>query len=301
MIRFIENISYRKHVATAIIAAAMVVANSSSASENKDTAFIPSSPKEFVKGALSASEVELRAGKLAEKNGQTPEVQNLGRIMANDQQQIKAKLKRIAESKEIQHEEALLPEHEKQLTQLENASKSEFDRKYVQQVINDHKRDLAMLEEISEKFAADSEINQLVQDHRSTVQKHLRIAQNVAKEMGISDNSSSAGSAPRSETETSASRNTVDEERDAPTREGDGEVLGRPISDNDGTILGVIPAPSRKVEAGNEQESYVAEELADGKVNKGVDNIAEADQDTVAVPSTAEREKAASKFAPDRK
>lgn len=293
---------YKKHAATAVIAAALVVANSSSASENKDTVFIPSSPKEFVKGALSASEVELRAGKLAEQNGQSPQVQNLGRTLVNDQQQIKARLQKIAQSKNIQREEALQPEHQKQLTQLQNASGSEFDRKFVQQVIKDHKRDLEMLDELSEKFAADSEINQLVQDHRSTVQKHLRMAQDIAKENNLSDsNSSSAGSAPRTESEGSASSDPADQDRDAPTKEGDGEVLGRPISDNDGTILGVIPAPSRVVEAGNEQESYIAEELADGKVNKGVDNISEADQDTVAVPSTSEREKAASEFAPDRK
>ena len=298
MTRLTKNLLFRKHVASLSIAAAIAFTNSSIASENKDTAVIPSSPKEFVKGALSASEVELRAGKLAERNGQSPQVQNLGRILANDQQQIQARLQKIAESKNIQKEESFQPEHQKQLTQLENVSQSEFDQKFVQQIIKDHKRDLEMLEELSERFAADSQINQLVQDHRSTVEKHLRMAQNVANEL---NGSNAAGSAPRVESVTSDSRNIADEERDAPTKEGDGEVLGRPISDNDGTVLGVIPAPSRVVEAGNEQEGYIAEELADGKVNKGVDNVSEADQDTVAVPSTAEREKAASEFAPDRK
>ena len=62
----------------------------------------------------------------------------------------------------------------------------------------------------------------------------------------------------------------------------------------------MIPAPSRKVEAGNAEESYIAEELTDGKVDEGVDNIAEGDQDTVAVPPTSERDKAAGEFLPDR-
>lgn len=301
MTRLTEYLSHRTHVATVVIAAAIALGNSTIASENKDTASIPSSPGEFIKGALSASEVELKAGKLAAQNGQSREVQSLGRTLANDQQQINARLQKIADAKNIQKDVALQPEHQKQLTQLQNATQSEFDLMFVQQVIKDHKRDLAMLEELSEKFAADSEINQLVQDHRSTVENHLRLAQNVANQLASSVNgTSAAGSAPRRESEASASSRTVDQERDAPTKEGDGEVLGRPISDNDGTILGVIPAPSRKVEAGNEQESYLAEELADGKISEGVDNISEADQDTIVVPSTAEREKAASEFIPDR-
>ena len=297
MTRLTRKLLYRKHVAAIVIGAAFVFTSSSGASENKDTAATPSSSTEFLKGALSASEVELRAGKLAERKGQSPQVQNLGRTLANDQQYIQARLQKIADAKNIEKEQSLQPEHQKQLAQLENVSQSDFDQRFVQQIIKDHQRDLEMLEELSERFAADSQISQLVQDHRSTVQKHLRMAQNVADEL---NGSSATGSAPRTESLTSDSRNRAEEERDAPTREGDGEVLGQPISDNDGTVLGAIPSPSGKVEAGNQQESYVAEELVDGKVNKGVDNVSEADQDTIPVPSTSQREKAASEVVPDR-
>lgn len=83
----------------------------------------------------------------------------------------------------------------------------------------------------------------------------------------------------------------------AEARQGGTEVLGLPTSNNDGTILGVFPAPSAKVEAGSTQ-SYIAEELADGDIDPGVDNVFEADQDAVGAPPISEREKAAGKFIP---
>lgn len=69
--------------------------------------------------------------------------------------------------------------------------------------------------------------------------------------------------------------------------EDDGEFLGLPTSNNDGTILGLFPAPSREVEAGNQQETYVASELQDGQVSPGVESVREADTDTVAIGGPA--------------
>ncbi len=77
MTPFTGYLFHRKQVATVVIAATIAFGGASSASENKDTASIPSSPGEFIKGALSASEVELKAGKLAAQNGQSREVQSL--------------------------------------------------------------------------------------------------------------------------------------------------------------------------------------------------------------------------------
>lgn len=300
--RLIEKVLSMRRGVAHLATVAAIIAISNSVAETSDTASVPSSPKEFVKGALSASEVELRAGKIAQQKGQNAAVQRLGATLVKDQEEINARLKKIAAEKNVQPQASLQPEHEKQLAAMQNASGSEFDSMFVQQVIRDHKRDLAMLKECKEKFAADSQISQLIQDHRSTVEKHLRLAQNAATELGIPTTGASAsGTAAGSETSARSSRPGQQEERDAPAREGDREVLGLPTSNNDGTILGVIPAPSRTVEAGNAEESYVAEELADGKVDQGVDNVFEADQDAVAVPPTSEREKAAGEFIPDRK
>ena len=83
----------------------------------------------------------------------------------------------------------------------------------------------------------------------------------------------------------------------AEARQGETEVLGLPTSNNDGTILGILPAPSRTIEADSTQ-SYIAEELADGEIDPGVDNVFEADQDAVGAPPISEREKAAGKFIP---
>jgi hypothetical protein len=116
----------------------------------------------------------------------------------------------------------------------------------------------------------------------------LESAQNAARTIGLETQETAQGPAATSEKGEQAAQET-------PAREGDGEILGLPTSNNDGTILGVIPAPSTKVEAGNQSESYISEELVDGKVDKDVENVFQADQDTVVAPSTAEREKAASK------
>lgn len=69
-------------------------------------------------------------------------------------------------------------------------------------------------------------------------------------------------------------------------RKGDNEVLGLPTSNSDGTILGLFPAPSREIEAGS-REVYTSEELANGKVDQGVETVQGAEHETVAVGGAA--------------
>jgi hypothetical protein len=71
-------------------------------------------------------------------------------------------------------------------------------------------------------------------------------------------------------------------------------ILGLPTSNNDGTILGLFPAPSSTVKAGSE-EKYIARELADGEVDPAVENVFQADQTPVGAPPTSERKQASGK------
>lgn len=285
------NISAAIRTTLAVLAVS-AIGTTNVAAETGDTAVVPGTAEEFLKGALQASQVELQAAKLAQEKGQHQAVRHLGELIAKDQRQIQNKLHEIAKSRNANASQELQAEHQQQMQKLRHASSSEFDQVFVRQMISDHKRDLTMLKHCSGKFSDDSQIAELIREHRSTVNRHLESAQNAARILGIRTEGVAQGGGATTESGESASK-------DAPTREGDGEVLGLPISNNDGTILGVVPAPSRKVEAGNQSESYVAEELADGKVKKGVENISQADQDTVVAPSTAEREKAASKVVRD--
>ena len=74
-------------------------------------------------------------------------------------------------------------------------------------------------------------------------------------------------------------------------QKGDNEVLGLPTSNNDGTILGLFPAPGSKVEAGS-RETYKAEELTDGKIDRGVETVQGAESEIVAVGGPAGAESA---------
>lgn len=251
------------------------------------------SPQAFVQRAVQASAVGFRSVNLPRKRATIRASSNWATIV-KDQQEIQARLKKIAQGQGIQQVESLQNEHDQQLATLKNASEAEFDGKFVEQMINDHQRDLAMLQEHS--FKPDSELAQLVSDHRSTVQKHLELARTAAMELGLPTEGTATGAAAASESDTGAAVQRAS--TPASTGERDREILGLPTSNTDGTILGITPAPSATVEAGNPNESYIAEELKDGKIDEGVENIFDADQDTVAVPPTSEREKAAGKVVP---
>lgn len=256
---------------------------------NEESGF-PREPKAFLEGALEANRIEIEAGKLAQQKATHPAVRQLGEAMAKDHQQIQQKLHALAKKNNVTADSKLQKEHQQQWTRIKEASGTEFDKQFLHQVIQDHQRDLGMLEKCAQTFENNTELKQLIDQHLPMVRRHLEMAQLAADQLRLSARDQQNFGGINDRPENSANQDTA-----ARNSRKDGEVLGLPTSNTDGTILGVLPAPSRTVEAGA-RESYIARELADGKVDKNVDNVFEADRQTVGAPPTTQREQAASQF-----
>ena len=289
-------------------ACCVLLGGSTFANDQSTQAKQPPSAKEFVTGAIDASQLELKAGKLAVEKAENPEVKELGRMLVNDHKEIKNKLQDLAAKHDAKWNESLQQEHQQEWNKLQSASGLEFDRLFVKHVVKDHERDLAMINECRDKFSDDPQLQALINEYTPVMQRHLEKARTIARNIGLPLETEigstqdrepvvqtpAAGAAAPSErgSETQAAEENdsgVDFEND------DGEILGLPTSNNDGTILGLIPAPSREITVGAD-ESYIAEELADGKVDPNIENVFQADRDVVTAPSTFDREKSAAKF-----
>lgn len=239
--------------------------------------------------------MELESAEVAQRRGQHESVRNLGETIVKDQLAIRNQLKNVAQRDGIQPDVAMEKPHRKEWNRIQETSDSEFDRVYLNHVIRDHERDLSMLEERRSSLEQDGDLANLIDRHLATLRKHLGMARTA-----LVDLQSGSGLNGKFRATRSGYAAVQDDDRDEQASGTDsdqdhGEVLSLPTSNQDGTILGIVPAPSRTVKAGF-RKGYIAQELVDGKIDPDIQNVYDADQKAVGVPPISERDQRASKF-----
>ena len=276
------------------VAGAPIHAQNQHSSNDRNQQSPPRDQKQFISGALDANQMIVRASQFARRNATHPAVRQLAEALASDHSKAHQQLQAIAQEQNItDNNKTLQPRHQQELNRLKSLGGSDIDKWFVRMVIRDHKRDLVMLQKRRNTYSEGSALDRLIEEELPMVRRHLRMAQAASRQLHLALEDPEGPYARRDPDQDPGDFDMADWGLDF--QENDGEVLGLPTSNEDGTILGWLPAPSRAVEAGS-RESYIARELADGDVDSNIENVWQADQRPVGAPATAQREQSASRF-----
>ena len=144
-----------------------------------------SSDLTFLREAIEGNLAEIQTGQLAQRNGSNQTVKQFGQRMVTDHTNLLEQAKSIAAAKGITPPTA--PSAKDQATYRTLAAKTgtAFDKAYITDMINDHAQDISHFEQ-EVNSGADPDIRALASKALPTLQEHLRLAENAARQLGIS-------------------------------------------------------------------------------------------------------------------
>jgi len=138
------------------------------------------------------NQMEIEAGQLAQKNSQSPAVQQLGKDLERDHKAAQDKVKELADKQgiDLYQPVATGPEDQQKVEKmqasvqnLENLQGAAFDKAFLKSMTDGHKETIQSLKEAQSK-AGSSEVKSLVSQLLPTLQKHERTATNLMKKQG---------------------------------------------------------------------------------------------------------------------
>ena len=141
-------------------------------------AAIVESPDTFIEHAIQGDNAEIQLGRLAQQKGQSREVRDFGRQLANDHQQARTEALDVARSMRLrQPNQELMPEAQREYDRLQRLSGEEFDREFLRIMIQDHRQDVQNFQD--EASARNGRVSRLAQNQLPTLQHHLDMAQSI--------------------------------------------------------------------------------------------------------------------------
>jgi putative membrane protein len=159
--------------------AATATATPTAAAGDAAAAPDPSTPQGFVSMAASSDMYEIEAGRLAEQNGTSEGVKSFGAMMVMDHTNSSQKLQAaVMESGEgLMVPTAMMPKHQQQLTELQNAG-ANFDTVYAQQQVAAHQEALNLMQTQAQSGTSEP-LKAFAAETAPIIERHLGEARNL--------------------------------------------------------------------------------------------------------------------------
>ena len=154
------------------------------ASTNKaNAAKMPEDSREMMEDLAEANLAEIETGKLALTASQNPQVKKFAQQMIADHTKAHNELKKIAQAKKVELPAEPDMAQKAKATTLKALSGDTFDKQYIQHAgENDHQNTLELLQKV-QKEGKDKELQAYASKTLPVVQSHLKMAQNLEKQM----------------------------------------------------------------------------------------------------------------------
>lgn len=164
---FISQFCIFLSAAAALSVAAVAIAQTTPAGKSSS---LSDKDKLFMKKAAKGGMMEVAMGKLAEQNGQSPDVKSFGQRMVTDHGKANEELKKIAADKNVK-----LPEKE---------SKGSWssDKAYIDMMVKDHEKDLAEFQQEA-SGGTDPDVKKFADDTSKIIQEHLQLAKDTQSKL----------------------------------------------------------------------------------------------------------------------
>lgn len=141
---------------------------------------------QFISKAAATDAFERDAGNLAQKRGQNAEVRDFGSMMVKAHTDTTDKLVAVLDKDRLPKPSKMPnpdPNQAKQLTDLVNAPKGQFDRAYMHSQVVAHQQALALMQEYAAS-GDNPDLKKLAADTEPVVQHHLDMAQKLEAQLG---------------------------------------------------------------------------------------------------------------------
>jgi putative membrane protein len=146
----------------------------------------PAAEKDLVGKLAGGSLAEIKMGNLAQTNGQSQEVKDLGKTMANDHSKIDNNLRLWAEKKNVVLSHEVPAKREREFDSLKGLTGKDFDQKYTEMMLEDHQKDIQEVQDAIPNIH-DKDLKALLSDSLPILENHMRKTEHVAGMIGVSE------------------------------------------------------------------------------------------------------------------
>jgi len=147
---------------------ALCLSGSAFAADAK-AAELDSKDKDFMMEAAKGGAMEVEMGKMAEQQGKSAEVKNVGKTMVADHTKANNELMALAKKKGV----TLETSHK-----MEKMGDSNFDHEYLEGMVKDHDKDIAAFEKEA-KDGKDADVKGWAGKTLPTLKKHLQLVKDA--------------------------------------------------------------------------------------------------------------------------
>lgn len=131
----------------------------------------------------------MKFGQLAQEKGNIATVKRFADRMVADHTRLDDQMKSLAATKNIDLPTSVSIKDEASYKMLEVRGADSFDKAYIQDMIKDHRDDIAAFRKEADS-GSDPDIKAWASQALPILREHLRLAENAAKELGISTSTS---------------------------------------------------------------------------------------------------------------
>ena len=168
--------------ATCLVGAAVIVSGVLLGAQSPASGQDKKADQVFASQSAIAGMAEVELGKMATEKGSHARVKQFGQMMVADHTKAGDELKGIAKSKGMTLPSSLDPMHQATRDRLAKLSGAEFDRAYMDAMVTGHQTvEKNMLTEA--ESGADPQLKAFAAKALPTVQNHLKMAQDIQKEV----------------------------------------------------------------------------------------------------------------------
>jgi putative membrane protein len=144
----------------------------------------------FLKKAVEGNMAEVQMGKLAQTNAENSAVKTFGERMVTDHTKLNDKVKSLAAAQNVTLPAEASIKERFEYKRLEGKKGADFDKAYIELMIKDHKADISEFQKEANS-GVNSDVKNLASQALPTLQEHLKLAEDAAKQVGV--NTSTTG------------------------------------------------------------------------------------------------------------
>lgn len=145
------------------------------------------SEQRFANELSQGNLAEVKLGKMIKDKAKSQAVRDFAERMISDHSSLEKDLRKWATKKGATLPNQPGQEEERIYKELSGMEGPELDRKYIRGMLDDHKKDVAKIQKFV-MYSRDSELKALLNKTLPILENHLRIAENVAGQLGVEPN-----------------------------------------------------------------------------------------------------------------
>jgi len=138
----------------------------------------------FLKDAAEGGMDEVKLGELAQQHGASDRVKKFGQRMVDDHTKMNGEVQALAARKNVTLPTDISVRQHASYKLLSDKNGEAFDKSYISTMVKDHQDDIAAFQKEA-NTGSDPDVKALVTKALPTLQEHLRMAQDIARELGV--------------------------------------------------------------------------------------------------------------------